>query len=497
MNELHFPWLELAIGLPLLGSFWVRKLKSPETARIHCIVITLISFLMTVGAWIDFSQQSAPTEQDAWAKTLGPGFLEIDQLSAPLMPLTSLLLLLTAVTTLRTKLKRFSFAASLVRATVLLAAFACRDPWAVIALLTLSTILPWLELRSRGQPTRIFTLHMAVYIIAMVAGQTLVTVTPDHSTGEMIGIILLVLAVLIRSGMFPFHTWLPDLFQRATFGTALMFVAPMPGVYLATRLLLPVAPDWILRWVALISVFTAFYAAGLTLVQKESRRFYSYLFLSQSALVLVGLELATPIGLTGSLSLWLSIGLALGGFGLSLRCVEARLGPFSITEYRGLYEHMPSLAAFFLLTGLASVGFPGTFGFIGAELIVEGVVQVYPLVGMVVVICSALNGIAVLMAYLRIFTGTHHRTTISLKMLPRERISVLVLTVLIIGGGIWPQPGIASRFHAAMQIVNSRRNLSEPAEQAPDHAERAASPANARWPTWLTGKQSTDPSHPL
>ncbi|PNY35982.1 hypothetical protein C2E31_16135, partial [Rhodopirellula baltica] len=41
-------------------------------------------------------------------------------------------------------------------------------------------------------------------------------------------------------------------------------------------------------------------------------------------LVLVGLELATPIGLTGGLCVWLSVGLALGGFGLTLRCVEAR-----------------------------------------------------------------------------------------------------------------------------------------------------------------------------
>jgi NADH-quinone oxidoreductase subunit M len=259
---------------------------------------------------------------------------------------------------------------------------------------------------------------------------------------------------------------MPDMFSRASFGTALLYVTPMPGVYAATRLVLPIAPGWMMHGIVLISLFTAIYTAGLALVQKEARRFYSYLFLSNSSLVLVGLELATPIGLTGSLSLWLSVALALGGFGLTLRCVESRIGPFTIDVYRGLYNHMPALGGFFLLTGLASVGFPGTVGFVGMELIVEGVTQAYPLIGMAVVIAAALNGIAVVMAYLRIFAGQHHRSSISLGMLPPEKLSVFVLTILILAGGFWPQPGIASRYHAATALVNARRGLSPQREHS-------------------------------
>ena len=44
--------------------------------------------------------------------------------------------------------------------------------------------------------------------------------------------------------------------------------------------------------------------------------------------------------------------------------------------FHGLYEHTPGLAALFLVTGLASIGFPGTVGFVGAELLVDGIVQV-------------------------------------------------------------------------------------------------------------------------
>jgi NADH-quinone oxidoreductase subunit M len=172
--------------------------------------------------------------------------------------------------------------------------------------------------------------------------------------------------------------------------------------------------------------------------------------------VLVGLEIRTPIGLAGAFSVWLSVGLALGGFGLTLRAIEARIGRLSLTEYHGLYDQMPTLAAFFLLTGLASVGFPGTFGFVGTELLVEGAVQVYPLVGASVVVAAALNGIAVLRVYFRIFTGQRHAAAISLGCRKYERLAVLALAFLILGGGVFPQPGITSRYHAATMLLKER-----------------------------------------
>ena len=169
--------------------------------------------------------------------------------------------------------------------------------------------------------------------------------------------------------------------------------------------------------------------------------------------MLVGLEVATPIGLTGGLCVWLSVGMSLAGLGLALRALEARSGRLSLADYHGLYEHMPGLAAFFLLTGLASIGFPGTVGFIGAELLVEGAVAVNPLVGVLVVFTAALNSIAVLQAYFKLFTGTQHTTSISLKARWREQFAMLLLSALILGGGLMPQPGVASRYHAATEII--------------------------------------------
>ena len=237
-------------------------------------------------------------------------------------------------------------------------------------------------------------------------------------------------AILVRCGTVPAHCWVTDWFEHTSFGIAMLFVTPLPGVYAAVRLVLPIAPDWVLQSIGLASLVTAVYAAGMAVIQRDCRRLFANLFLSHASLVLVGLELHTEISLTGSLCLWFSVILSLGGFGLTIRAMEARFGRLSLTEYQGLYQHSPALAVCFLLTGLACVGFPGTLGFISTELLVDSAVEVSPYVGIAVVTAAALNGIAVVRAYLLIFTGARHHSTVLLGIGDRERFAVLTFSAL-------------------------------------------------------------------
>jgi NADH-quinone oxidoreductase subunit M len=274
---------------------------------------------------------------------------------------------------------------------------------------------------------------------------------------------LLLLGVLVRSGVVPAHLWVADLFEHASFATALLYVTPIAGVYAAVRLVLPIAPDWVLASLSAASLITALYAAGMAIVQREARRFFAYLFLSHASLILVGLELVgtgevAPISLTGALCLWFSVMLSLGGLGIILRAVESRFGRLSLEGYHGLYEHSPSLAVAFLLAGLASVGFPGTLGFVSTELLVDGAVDADLSIGLGVVLAAALNGIAVVRAYFLIFTGTRHVSSVSLSITPRERFAILALTLLILGGGLFPQPGVSSRYRAAETVLRDRES---------------------------------------
>lgn len=478
MTDLHLPWLEMAIGFCLLGGLWVGRLRNPVVARKWALVFSGAALISAVGAWLDFDYLNAVQADDSLhllAHLAGRELLIMDEFSAPLLPLAALLYFLVPLATLHTKVRRFSFAWNLVSEAIVLGMFSCQDPWGIIGMLILGTIPPYLELRDRGKPTHVYVIHMALFILLLVLGWTFAEIEGVDSAHSLWVIVPLLGAIIVRSGIAPFHCWMTDLFEHASFGTALLFVTPIAGAYAAVRLVMPIAPDWVLRSIGLASLFTAVYASGMALVQQEARRFFCYLFLSHSALVLVGLEIVRPMALTGALCLWLSVGMALGGFGLTLRALEARRGRLSLTHFHGLYEHTPELAICFALTGLASVGFPGTVGFVGTELLIDGAVEAYPYIGIAVVIAGALNGVALMKTYFILFTGTRYTSAVSLKIRTRERFAVLVLATLILAGGIYPQPGVTSRHRAVEALLHQREALNGTAQPAAPHAHPANS----------------------
>jgi NADH-quinone oxidoreductase subunit M len=497
MYELQLPWLELAILVPLLAAIAARLTRDPRRIHRRSVIGSALSLAGTIGAWQDFLTRHPVGAYDRWdlfSAVFGRNLLVIDELSAPLLPLVALIFLLTILATPLTKVRIFSFSRCLIHQSVVIATFSCELPWGVIALLAAGTVPPYLELRKMRKPTRVYLAHMGVFVALLALGQALLDAGGGAGLVSIVAIALLTLAVLLRSGIVPVHCWMTDLFEHATFGTALLTFAPMVGAYGVTRLILPVAPHWVLGAISLVSLFTALYAAGMALVQREARRFFCYLFLSHSSLVLVGLETATPISLTGALSVWVSVGLALTGFGLTMRCIESRTGRISLAEFHGLYRHVPTLAALFLLTGLASIGFPGTGGFVGLELLVEGASQAQPLEGVSVVIVAALNGLAVMFAYFRIFTGKPHVASIDLQTRRSEYVSALVLTVLIIGYGLYPQPGVTSRYLAAVELAGTRVRLG--LDEAPTPAKHDAAEPVVRRPRPLPDEPPRKPSTP-
>ncbi len=465
-----FPWLELAVVAPLLGVLVTLRRGDADISRNRRLVVSGFTLFCAIAAWLQFTLWPDTIAVSIGHKLLGFTPLELTQISAPLVPLTALLHFLTLLATLRTKMKRLAYGRVLFSETIQLATLASTSPVVVALLLAIGVAPAYEDLRARKAPTRMFGLFMGIYVALLLVGTLL-----GHSAwsgirgGEAwhsVAGLMLIGAVLVRNGMVPFHTWMPHYVEHAAFGQAILFITPMIGAYAAVVLVLPIASEWQLRVMALLSLFTAAYAAGMSLVQTDPRRMFAYLFLSNSSMVLVGFELATPIGMTGALCLWISASLALTGFGLTIRAVEARLGSISLREFQGLYEHAPMLGVFFLLTGLASIGFPGTIGFVGAELLVEGVMETLPITGMAIVLAGALNGIAVMQAYFRIFTGKRRSVTISINTRWQEQVAIVTLALLIIGGGIYPQPGLMSRRRAVNEIHTTRIAAppSEPAE---------------------------------
>jgi len=454
MNLASIPWLELSIAIPLIGALWVGRVRDKHTASRLCLAFTGITLICTTIAWLNVElgyTSSGPATAVIFSRLFGPGVFAVDRLSALLLPLVALLHFLTALATARTKMTRFSFTGLLAIESLRLATFACIHPWVLAGLLAVSTLPPYFELTRRGSPTRVYILHMALFVALLLGGLAIGGAAASGTAAA-----LLMLAVLVRSGTFPAHVWVTDLFENCSFSTALLFATPIVGMYAAIRLVLPAAPDWVLQGTGAASLVTAVYAAGMAVVQRDARRFFAYLFLSNASLVLVGLELHTVISMSGALALWVSVALSLGGLGLTLRALEARFGRLLLNEYRGLYGQSPTLAVCFMLTGLASVGFPGTLGFVAAELLVDSAVVVNPFVGLVVVAVAAINGIAIVRFYFLLFAGARYTSGVSLGITPRERFAVLTLAAIIIGGGLVPNPQITSRHRAAEALLLDR-----------------------------------------
>jgi NADH-quinone oxidoreductase subunit M len=280
------------------------------------------------------------------------------------------------------------------------------------------------------------------------------------TAAEIAGIWLIVAAALIRKGIFPFHAWIPEVFDHGRLGPAILFSAPQLGAYVTVVLIVPRASPDVLRLVAVMALGTAVYGAALALVQSSARRACGYLFMSQSALIMAGLDCTSSSALAGGLLLWLSAGIAFAGLARCVLVLEARRGRLDLSTFHGGYERMPVLAIGFLATGLACTGFPGTLGFAGQELLVNGAVDAFPVLGFAVVIASALTGLAVLRMYFSLFCGQRDDLAdsgVHLGLAKREAWTFALLIVVLVGFGIVPRPIVDSRFAASDEILRSRQ----------------------------------------
>lgn len=455
MTLIPLSWMELSILSALLGSFWAASAGDLARARQRALLTSGLAFLFSLSAWLDFSYFGAFAEGHgfrALAK-FGPAFV-IDLLNVPLLSLVALLCLSIVAVTLKTRVNRFSFARTLLLEALLLLTLSAKDPWVLIVLLGLVTLPQAHELTVRGRSLRVFSVHMGLSMLLLSVGWWLVWASSLDLS--LAGYILVAVGLAIRLGLVPAHCWIIDIFENASFGTALLTISPLLPVYAAVRLLLPEAPPIILSVLAGVALLTALYAAAMGTIQNEARHFICYFLLSHSSLVLAGLMFTTRLGMTAGLFLWLSVSLSVMTLGLIIRCIEARTGRLALKEFMGFHTEIPTLAAFFLVIGLAVVGFPGTLGFFGFEMLTDAATQSNAFFGFLVIASAALNGIGVLRVYAILFLGARRKKSVDLSIRRVELAAFLALVILLIGGTVYPQAGINFRKRASENILNIR-----------------------------------------
>jgi NADH-quinone oxidoreductase subunit M len=457
-------WVAVLVALPglVIGASFLR-LGVEHLRRLavaSAIAMLLAALVIPLSPTLrDFSIRTSAL---SWIPG-GEEIVRIDTLSAALLPFAAGLWLLTVAVTPRAALDRRGLRRTALATLITLASFLTES---AVVLLVLSVASVWTFLTAVADPAhryqrRVVAVYLGVSTMLLGIGVALL-VSPgvQGSAFETAAMWLIVIAALVRKGIVPFHAWVPEVFDHGRLGPAILFNAPQVGAYMTVVLIVPRASPEMLRVIALLALGTAVYGAALALVQRSARRACGYLFMSQSALVMAGLDCTSVTALAGGLLVWLSAGLGFAGLARCVLVLEARRGRLDLTTYHGGYERMPVLANSFLAMGLACTGFPGTLGFIGQELLVDGAVDVFPVMGFAVVIASALTGLAVMRMYFSLFCGRSEvqaHPSLRLGLRPREAWTFVALVTALIGLGLAPRPLVDSRLDAGDEILRLRQ----------------------------------------
>jgi NADH-quinone oxidoreductase subunit M len=366
------------------------------------------------------------------AHPLGP-------LPLALVPFAALLWLLTVLVTPASRLNEASLARTAMVCLLTMGSFLTASPRLLLLLWggTAAIYVAGHDEPRFERASRVATVLMGLSTVLLGAGVFLAAWERRLGATAPWGCGLILASALVRQGIFPFHAWIPEIFDHGRIGPATMFSAPQLGTYVALTLALPHASPGMLRTAAILGLITALYGALLALYQSDARRACGYLFVSQSALVFAGLDLPSREALVGSLILWVSSGLALAGLSRCVLVLEARRGRLSLDRFHGGYERMPVLAVSFLILGLAITGFPATLGFVGEEMLVRGAVDTFPTLGLSVVASGALTGLAVMRMYFSLFCGRRD-TGAHLNLLRSEGFGFGIAALLLLGLGLAP-----------------------------------------------------------
>jgi NADH-quinone oxidoreductase subunit M len=461
-----------AVAAPLAAAAWLQfsaERAEPRRAAVAALVVAVLAGLVMLAAW-----HETPDTFACGPRLGGGAAFQVDGVTAVMLPFAAACLLLVFATAPRRILAPRMAATCLAGAAATLGVFLTAHPLLIVALSAAAAAGVWRATRDHpgGRPAaRVYAFVTGTSVLCLAIGTAMMLADPPwESSAGWVGTMggwLVALAVLAREGLVPLHFWVPSLFAGAPLPVALLATVPQLGSYAAIRLLLGHADGVASELVVLAQVgpVTAVYGAALALVQRDLRRLIGTLAFSQSALVLAGLAGTVPMELAGGLCVWIASGLSLTGIGVVAAALEGRAGPLRLDLPQGRFWDAPTLAAFFLLFGLAGIGLPGTLSFVADDLIIAGSLSEHMHGGVLVILSTVFAGIAVIRGWFGIFGGPPTIDAPRHAILPRERVGFTLLLTLIFGLGLFPRPLVQTLARACIPLL--RHPTVSPEHHAP------------------------------
>jgi NADH-quinone oxidoreductase subunit N len=219
----------------------------------------------------------------------------------------------------------------------------------------------------------------------------------------VVGIIMVLAGFFFKLGLFPFHFWLPDVYQGSANETT-AFIASVPklaAVALLIRVSALAMPESqaVSGLLGTLAVISMFYGNLLALTQKDIKRMLGFSGIAHAGYVILGILVLGESGYAASIFYIVGyLVMNLAAF-LVICNVSVNGENLLVDDLSGLYKRAPLLALILAVAMFGLAGIPPFVGFMGKFMLLTGALQKDYLA---VVILAAINTAIAIYYYLSV-----------------------------------------------------------------------------------------------
>ncbi len=281
--------------------------------------------------------------------------------------------------------------------------------------------------------------------------------------------LLFFLAFASKAALFPLFFWLPASYHTASTPVLAIFAGLLTkvGVYAIVRcftLIFPVT-DGLASMIGIIAALTMITGVLGAASHFDIRKILSFHIISQIGYMLVGVAIATPLALAGSVLYIVHHIIVKANLFLIGGVIKRKTGSYQLKAIGGLHRTAPFLAIMFCIPALSLAGLPPLSGFWAKYLVVKPSLDT----GSWYLAATALMvGVLTLYSMLKIWNEAFWKAPPeSAPMIMQasggafalQYVAIAVLSVITLCIGLNPEPFVAFSVEAADQLTNSSRYI--------------------------------------